>query len=304
MAEPVETQLSNDRGLAAFIDPETRPGHIVDIMIEERCPSWVKHWSWPAVRPVLFSVLGYRKALRWADQIKQLKSGQECFEFLDRVLDLRVTHVGIERVPTSGRAVIVANHPTGLADGSIVLAALRSTRTDIEIMANADACRINPAFAEVIIPVEWVQEKRSMPKTRETVRRTSSAFTNERVLLIFPSGALAQMRKGKLVDEPWHQTAVSLARKNKAPITPLHVGGRNSALYYTFCGLNRELRDITLFRELLNKQGDKFHLTFGPQIPVEHLEGDPQAVTEKLREYVDTILPNDPDRPFEPLRAA
>jgi len=304
MAEPVETQLSNDRGLAAFIDPETRPGHIVDIMIEERCPSWVKHWSWPALRPVLFSLLGYRKALRWADQIKQLKSGQECFEFLDRVLDLRVMHVGIERVPASGRAVIVANHPTGLADGSIVLAALRSIRTDIEIMANADACRINPAFAEVIIPVEWVQDKRSMPKTRETVRRTSSAFTNERVLLIFPSGALAQMRKGKLVDEPWHQTAVSLARKNKAPITPLHVGGRNSALYYTFCGLNRELRDITLFRELLNKQGDKFHLTFGPQIPVEHLEGDPQAVTEKLREYVDTILPNEPDRPFEPLRPA
>jgi putative hemolysin len=83
------------------------------------------------------------------------------------------------------------------------------------------------------------------------------------VLLIFPSGALAQMREGKLVDEPWHQTAVSLARKNKSPITPLHVNGRNSSLYYTFCGLNRELRDITLFHELLNKQGDKFHLTFG-----------------------------------------
>lgn len=302
MAEPVDSNISNDHGLAAFIDPEKRNGHIVDIMIEERCPSWVGHWSWPAVKPVLFALLGYRKALRWADEIKQLKSGQECFEFLDRILDLRVTSVGMERAPKSGRAVIVANHPTGLADGSIVLAAMRHIRTDIEIMANADACRINPRFAEIIIPVEWVQEKRSMPKTRETLRRTSAAFANERVLLIFPSGSLAQMRKGKLVDEPWHQTAVSLARKNKAPITPLHVGGRNSSLYYAFCGLNRELRDITLFRELLNKQGDKFHLTFGPQIPVEHLEGDPQAVTEKLREYVDTILPNDPERPFEPVR--
>ncbi len=304
MAEPMEPQASNDRGLAAFVDPEIRDGHIVDIMIEERCPSWVGHWSWPAVKPVLFSLLGYRKALRWADQIKQLKSGQECFAFLDRVLDLRVTFTGMERVPHTGRAVIVANHPTGLADGSIVLAALRSTRTDIEIMANADACRVNPHFAEVIIPVEWVQDKRSMTKTRETLRRTSAAFANERVLLIFPSGALAQMRKGRLTDEPWHQTAVTLARKNKAPITPLHVGGRNSSLYYAFCGLNRELRDITLFRELLNKKGDRFHLTFGPQIPWEHLEGDPQAVTEKLRTYVDTILPEDPDRPFEPLRPA
>lgn len=303
MADPAETQLQPDRGLAAFIDPETRPGHIVDIMIEERCPSWVAHWSWPAVRPVLFWLLGYRKAIRWADEIKQLNSGQECFAYLDKVLDLRVTASGMDRVPRTGRSVIVANHPTGLADGSIVLAALSGLRPDIEIMANADACRINPRFAEVIIPVEWVQEKRSMQKTRETLRRTSAAFANERILLIFPSGALAQMRKGRLVDEPWHQTAVSLARKNRSPITPLHVGGRNSQLYYTFCGINRELRDITLFRELLNKQGDRFHLTFGPQIPWEHLDGDPQAVTEKLREYCDTILPKDPDRPFEPLRA-
>jgi putative hemolysin len=291
-----------DHGLAAFIDPETRPGHIVDIMIEERCPTLVKHWSWPVVRPALYSLLGYRKALRWADEIKRLTTGEQCFAYLDRVLKLSVTSTGLERVPSTGRRVIVANHPTGLADGSIVLAALKPIRTDVEIMANADACRVNPRFADVIIPVEWVQDKRSIQKTRETLRRTSAAFASERLLLIFPSGSLAQMRKGKLVDEPWHQTAVTLARKNKTPITPLHVNGRNSSLYYTFCGLNRELRDITLFRELLNKQGDKFHLTFGPEIPWQHLSGDPQAVTDRLREYCDVSLPKDPDRPFEPLK--
>ncbi len=252
---------------------------------------------------MLFSMLGYRKAIRWADHIKTITSGQACFEYLDKVLELRVTSTGLEKVPRTGRSVMVSNHPTGLADGSIVLAALKPVRTDIEIMANADACRVNPRFAEVIIPVEWVQDKRSMAKTRETLRRTSAAFANERLLLIFPSGALAQMRKGRLVDEPWHQTAVTLARKNKTPVTPLHVSGRNSQLYYTFCGINRELRDITLFRELLNKQGDKFHLTFGPQIPWEHLNGDPQAVTDKLRQYVETSLPNDPEKPFEPMAA-
>jgi putative hemolysin len=292
-----------DAGLAAFLDPETREGHIVDILIEERCPSWVKHWSWPAVRPVLYQLLGYKKALRWADEIRKLNSGAACFAYLDRVLGLKVTSSGLEKVPRTGRAMIVANHPTGLADGSIALAALSDIRTDIEIMANADACRINPRFAEVIIPVEWVQEKRSMPKTRETLRRTSATFANERLLMIFPSGALAQMREGRLVDEPWHQTAVTLARKNKTPVTPLHIAGRNSKLYYTFCGLNRELRDITLFHELLNKQGARSHLTFGPQIPWDHLTGDPQAVTDKLRDYVDNQLPKDPEKPFEPVKS-
>jgi hypothetical protein len=69
-----KTETAPEGGLAAFIEPETRSDHIVDIMIEERCPSWVKHWSWPALRPVLYSMLGYRKALRWADEIRQLKS--------------------------------------------------------------------------------------------------------------------------------------------------------------------------------------------------------------------------------------
>ena len=298
---PEQAEIA-DRGLAAFIDPETRPGHIVDIMIEERCPSWVRHWSWPVVRPVLYSMLGYRKALRWADEIKKLPTGEACFAYLDKALDLRVTATGLERVPRTGRTVIVSNHPTGLADGSIALAALKPVRTDIEIMANADACRVNPKFADVIIPVEWVQDKRTIAKTKETLRRASAAFAAERLLMIFPSGALAQMRDGKLSDEPWLPTAVTLARKNKAPLTPLHINGRNSALYYRFCNINRELRDITLFHELLNKQGDRFHLTFGKQIPWEHLAGDPQAVTDHIRAYVENILPNDPEKPFEPLK--
>ena len=90
------------------------------------------------------------------------------------MLDLKVTTTGLERVPRTGRTVIVSNHPTGLADGSIVLAALKPIRTDIEIMANADACRINPKFAEVIIPVEWVQDKRTIAKTSETLRRAQA----------------------------------------------------------------------------------------------------------------------------------
>src|SRR5690348_12053151 len=55
MAE--RTEIAVDERLAAFIDPETRDGHIVDILIEERCPSFVKHWTWPLLRPVLYQLL-------------------------------------------------------------------------------------------------------------------------------------------------------------------------------------------------------------------------------------------------------
>lgn len=289
-----------DERLRAFIGTESSDAHIVDILINERCPSFVSHWSWPLVRPVVRQALGYRKALRWADDIAALPSGQACFEYLDRALELNVSVRGGDRIPSSGRAVVIANHPTGLADGPAVLSALRAVRDDVEVMANADACRVNQSFADIIVPVEWVKDKRTPAKTRETLRRTSASLAAEKLMLIFPSGALAQMVDGRLVDRPWHSTAVSLARKNRAPVTPLHVRSRNSRLYYALCNIHKELRDITLFHELLNKQGTSFELTFGPQIPWEHMTGDPDAVTDRLRDYVENSLPNDPERPFEP----
>lgn len=289
-----------DDRLSAFISAETSDTHIVDTLINERCPSFVKHWSWPLVRPVIRQALGYRKALKWADDIAALPSGQACFDYLDRALELHVSVRGASQIPVSGRAVVIANHPTGLADGPAVLSALRAVRHDVEVMANADACRINQAFADIILPVEWVKDKRTPAKTRETLRRTAATLSAEKLMLIFPSGALAQKVDGRLVDRPWHSTAVSLARKNKAPVTPLHVKSRNSWLYYALCDINKELRDITLFKELMNKQGTTFELTFGPQIPWQHMSGDPDAVTDQLRTYVENSLPDDPERPFVP----
>lgn len=287
-----------DARIAAFV-PETQSGgHIVDVLIQERCPSFVSHWTWPVVRPALYQALGYRKAVRWANDIAALGDGVSCFRYLDDALKLEVRSHGLGRVPAAGRAVVISNHPTGLADGPATLSALHRVREDVEVFANADACRVNPAFADVIIPVEWVEEKRSPKKTRETLRRASAAFAGERLLLIFPSGRLALKRDGKLVERDWFSTAVSLARKNKAPVTPMHVKAQNSPLFYFFSKVSRELKDITLFKELLNKQGDVFELTFGPQIAPEELAGDAQAVTDRLRTYVTEVLPGDPDRKF------
>ncbi len=287
-----------DPRIAAFVPEATNTQHIVDVLIQERCPSFVGHWSWPVVRPLLYQALGYRKAVRWANDIAILPDGTSCFEYLDKALDLDVRSTGVDRVPTSGRAVVISNHPTGLADGPATLSALNERRADIEVFANADACRVNAAFADIIIPVEWVKEKRSPLKTRETLRRAAAAFAEERLLLIFPSGRLAVKEGGKLIERDWFSTAVSLARKNRAPVTPLHVKAQNSPLFYFFSKVSRELKDITLFNELLNKQGDVFELTFGPQIAPEELAGDPQDVTNRLRTYVTDILPNDPDRKF------
>lgn len=287
-------------GMAAFLPETERTGvHIVDVLIEERCPGLRASPAWPLARPLLYSILGYGKARRMADELRQL-SGRESFDQLSGQLAFDISINRLDRLPETGRCIVAANHPTGLADGIAVWDALKKKRDDVVFFANADAVRVNPRFEDVIIPVEWVQDKRSPAKARETLKRAAAAFAEEKCVVIFPSGRLARREGGQMIEKDWFPTVIGLARKQAAPIVPLSLDARNSRLYYLLCGLSNELRDITLFHELLNKRGAKFEMTFGATIPPGALEGDAAALTEALKAHVSRALLDNPDAPFMP----
>src|SRR5690606_22238780 len=129
-----------------------RPDHIVDVLIAERAPGLTSSPLWPLARPLLYGLLDYAKARRMADAIAPL-SGRAALDYVSDLLALDVTASGLEHVPASGRAVAVANHPTGIADGVALYDALKAKRPDIVFYANADARRVAPRFDEVLIPV-------------------------------------------------------------------------------------------------------------------------------------------------------
>jgi putative hemolysin len=81
-------------------------------------------------------------------------------------------------------------------------------------------------------------------------------------------------------------------------VLPLHVAGPPSTLFHFFNGFSPELRDITLFHELLNKRGREFALTVGEAIPPEALIGEPACVVERLKAHVERVLPKNPEQPF------
>jgi putative hemolysin len=194
---------------------------------------------------------------------------------------------------------MAVNHPTGIADGVAVYEALRRVRPDIAIFTNRDALRINPRLSEFLIPVEWREDLRDRTKMRETLKLSSRAFREGRAIVIFPSGRIAYWKDGRLNERQWQSSAVTLARKQDVPILPVHVRARNSGLFYWFANWNTELRDMTVFHELLNKRGRTFGLTFGPLIRQERFSaGDPQLATQRLQEHVVARLADDPDAEF------
>jgi len=270
---------------------------IVDTLIEERAPRLAGSPLWPILRPLLYQVLDYRKACRMAERIADMP-GQAALDFVSEMLSLKVDVRGLEYVPRSGRVMIIANHPTGIADGVAVYDALRPLRPDIMFYANADAHRVCPQFGEVLIPVEWVDAKRTRDRTRTTLLMTRDAMEAERAIMVFPAGKLARKENGVLTDPEWMPTALSLARKYAAPILPIHMAGPWSTLFHLFHGFNTELRDITLFHELLNKRGRQFHLTVGAPIPWDRLDGDAVAASAQLKGWIERELQDRPGLAF------
>jgi putative hemolysin len=266
--------------------------HIVDVLIEERAPKLSASRVWPLVRPALYRMLDYRKAVAMADAIAPL-SGREAIEYVSGLLSVRVEAQGLNHLPRSGRCVVVANHPTGIADGIAVYDALKAARPDMVFYANSDAHRVSPRLSEVLIPVEWVEDKRTRERTRLTLQMTKEALEAERAMMIFPAGRLARRIDGALTDKPWAPSALSIARKYEAPVVPIHVSGPWATLFHLFDKVSGELRDITLFHELLNKKGQSFRLIVGRPI-------DPDAISdiEALKHYVERVLPADPDRAY------
>lgn len=280
---------------AAPEHPDARPPHIVDVLIAERAPRLTRSFAWPLVRPALYGLLSYGAARDMADAVA-VRSGAESMDYVSGLLDLEVTALMLERLPAAGRCVVVCNHPTGIADGVAVHDAIRRVRADAIYFANADALRVSPRLGEVVIPVEWVETKRTREKTRATLEAARAAFEQERCVVMFPAGRLARTgRDGALTDPAWAPTAVTLARKYDAPIIPIHVAGPWSRLFHTFDRFSMELRDITLFHEMLNKRGKPFGLTVGKPVDARRLDPDAAKATYALKAFVERVLPSQPD---------
>jgi len=275
--------------------PAPQPRHIVDTLIAERAPRLTASPLWPLLRPPLYGLLGYGRARRMADTIAGI-GGRAALDHVSALLDLKVAVRGLEHMPATGRTIVVANHPTGIADGVAVYDALKQARPDIVFYANADAHRVCRQFDEVLIPVEWVEEKRSRERMRLTLAMTRDALEAERALMIFPAGRLAvKDAQGLLSDPPWAASAVSIARKYGAPIIPIHVAGPWSTLFHLFDRRHQELRDITLFHELLNKTGRQFELIVGQAVDPASLAADTGEATTALKRYVERVLPKHPE---------
>ena len=186
---------------------------------------------------------------------------------------------------------MVCNHPTGIADGFAVYDALQGRAARPVFYANADAQRVAPRLGEALIPVEWVEAKRTREKTRDTLAATREALEAERCLVIFPAGRLARRAAGRRADRSaWCRARLAGPQVRGAGRADAH-GRARSTLFHLFDRVSPELRDITLFHEMLNKRGRPLQPDGRPADPAGALTSTRRR-RRALKAFVERVLPS------------
>lgn len=273
-------------GITGDMDAREDMKRRLDPLIQERAP-WLfsGRWHHDMARQALMWLLRYPRTVELGSEFRDLPT-EEIMRRLGQLIVRDLTVDGMENIPATGPALIVANHPTGIADGIVLNALVSAVRDDLFIYANHDIMRILPQFSSLIAPVEWRADKRSHSKTRQTMEYTRAALARGRIGLIFPSGRLAKRGGLTLNERPWMASAAMIAKKFDVPVIPLRIRARNSMLFYILDALHPTVRDVTLFNEVLNKARQPFQVTVGEPIQPAYLPTRSEEGIAILREAV------------------
>ena len=268
--------------------------HPIDEIIEERCPKLISNkFLWSVIKPTIFKIFKYQTAKNITDDISNI-SGFECFNYLTNLLKFNLDIRNIELVPEHGPIILAGNHPTGLTDGIVMFEVMKDRRPDYTLYANIDMIKLSKGFEDIIIPVDWNDDNKNIGKSKEILKRTKETLNEGKCLLVFPSSRLSKRKGFKLFERPWLNTIVKLSKKYNAPIIPFHMDGHNSLFYYFLDIFNEELKNISLFSELVNKEEFKYTITFGRQIDPLDINDDIDKETLRIQNHVEFTLGNPP----------
>lgn len=230
--------------------------------IIRRFPDW---FDGPKGRIGKALVRGYGKFCRFGEieqflaehgHLKgQLLVGQ-ALEYLD--IRYAVDQVEKTYIPPTGRCIVVANHPAGIVDALALLHLVGSVRGDVRILAN-EALTSLGLLDELLIPVDVF----GTGSRRSSMEAVDDALEREQCVIIFPAGEVSRLRPNGIRDTPWRGGFLRLAAKHSAPVLPVRIKARNSALFYGLSAVYKPLGTLMLPREITARRGTRIEIRIG-----------------------------------------
>jgi len=221
---------------------------------------------------------------------ERVRSAQDGFRLetllAEMQVDLQLQPADLERIPTKGPLVAVANHPFGVLDGAALGVLLSRVRPDVRVMTNSLLEGI-PELREHCFFVDPFQTAASAERNLKALKQAIEWLRQGGALAVFPSGEVSQFNVGQaqVADPVWNTTATRLIRKTGANALPVYFCGHNSVTFQLLGLIHPRLRTLVLMQEFLQQRGKKLEVRVGTSIPAELIAGieDDREATEYLR---------------------
>jgi putative hemolysin len=252
---------------------------MIDIQkeIEKKFPNMNKKDNF--LKKSLFKVA---KKIVHEDSINQFLTQNEHlkgFEFVDAVLDYfdfdyTVSSNDLQNIPTSGKVVIIANHPLGGLDALCLLRLISQVRKDVKIIAN-DFLAGFEALNSLLIPIDNYKLRQS----KNDIKKIYEALNNEEAIIIFPAGEVSRATTKGIKDPAWSKGFLNFAQNSNAPILPIFLDAKNSKTFYTISIINKTFSTLLLSHEMFNKKSKRIAIKIGQIIPNENIA--PKGIDKK-----------------------
>ncbi|MBD8881516.1 lysophospholipid acyltransferase family protein [Rhodanobacter sp. 7MK24] len=212
-------------------------------------------------------------------------AGLHGFAFVEaalRYLQLRydVDEQTLARIPPQGPLLIVANHPCGGLDALALLDMVGRVRRDVRIVANEVLALVEP-LAELLLPVRVFGGSAGAA----SLRRVERALRDGECVIVFPAGEVSRLGPGGVRDTRWRPGFLRFARRTSAPVLPVRIEARNSALFYGISALWRPASTALLAREMFARRQRPMRLYVGEALSLAQDE-DEGAALKRIRHAV------------------
>lgn len=192
-------------------------------------------------------------------------------EFVEAVLDyfkfdFSYSSNDIENIPSTGRVVIVSNHPLGALDALCLLKLISKVRKDVKIVANDFLTDIK-SMDSLFIKIDNYKNKQS----KNAIKEVYNALENEEVVVLFPAGEVSRISATGVKDGAWQKGFLKFAKKTNSPILPILIDAKNSKLFYTLSILNKTFSTILLSDEMFKQKDKNVNIKIGKMISNEDI---------------------------------
>ena len=221
-------------------------------------------------QPKLFKL--YRSYQEKPERWKSFWDG--CVNLLK--LRINISNVDLDKIPETGPAIVVANHPFGVLDGLVLSWIVSQKRKDFKLLVDSLLLRA-PETKGNLLPIDFTGDKQALLTNLDTRKKARKHISDGGCIIIFPSGTVSTtlkfyQKKTKAFDCEWKKFTSRLIKQTDPNIIPINFPGTNSLAFQIFSHISLVLRSSLLFFEIKRRINSDVEVFVGESFKYSELE--------------------------------